>query len=67
MAAAEASQEREIEQEQRSGQAPVDVTCPVDLAVDPLLGVGNGVMLLGNDVLVERDAVAASLWLGQRL
>ncbi len=50
-----ASQETEIEEQERGGDAPVDVTGPVDLAVGGGEGVGNVVMLLALDDLVEGD------------
>jgi hypothetical protein len=52
------SQKTEIEEEKWGGDAPVDVTCPVDLAVDDLLCVWD--VLVGLDLLdhVVIDAVA---------
>jgi hypothetical protein len=55
-----ASQETEIKEEQRSGQAPVNVAGPEDLAVDLGEGVGNVVVLLTDDDLVVAHTVASS-------
>ncbi len=42
-AAVRASQEAQVEQQQRSGQAPVDIASPVDLTEDFLVCVGKAV------------------------
>lgn len=53
VATVESSNEAEIKKEKRSGQAPVDVTCPVNLAVDVLGGVRDVLVggSHGNDVV----------------
>lgn len=50
-----AGQETKIKEQQRSGQAPVDVAGPVDLAVHLVEGVGNVIVLLtdGDDVVAH--------------
>ncbi len=57
--AVHASEEAQIEEQERGGDGPVDVAGPVDLAVDVLLGVWNVLMLLLDDDVVVADAVAA--------
>ena len=57
--AVEAGDEGQVEQEKRSGDAPVDVTCPVDLTEDVGLGVWDVLVLLGQDDLVEGDTVTS--------
>jgi len=52
-----ASKETEIEEQQRGGDAPVDVTGPVDLTVGGGEGVGNVVVLLALDNLVQGNTV----------
>lgn len=53
VAATKTSEKAEVEQKERSGEGPVDVTSPVDLAVDVLGGVGNVLVLLADlDVVV---------------
>ena len=54
-----ASKETEIEEQERGGDAPVDVTGPVDLAVGGGVGVGNVVMLLALDNLVQGNTVSS--------
>jgi len=46
VAAAEASQKGEVEEEQWGGQAPVDIASPEDLAVDVLVGVWDSVLVV---------------------
>jgi hypothetical protein len=53
-----ASKETEIEEQERGGDGPVDVTGPVDLAVGGGEGVGNVVVLLALDNLLEGDTGA---------
>lgn len=53
-----ASQKAEIEDQQRGGDGPVDVTSPEDLAVDSLVCVGNVVILVTDGDLVVGDAVS---------
>jgi hypothetical protein len=48
-----ASQETEVEDQERSGDAPVDVAGPEDLAVGGGESVGNVVVLLTLDDLVQ--------------
>lgn len=50
----------QIEKEQRSGQGPVNVTSPVNLAVDNFLGIRVVRVLLTLNAFVVRDAVAGS-------
>ena len=51
-------QEGEIEEEKGSGDAPIDVAGPVDLAVDDLLDIGDVVLgVVGLGDLVVADAV----------
>ena len=53
-----ASKETEIEEQERGGDAPVDVTGPVDLTVGGGEGVGNVVVLLALDNLVQGNTMA---------
>jgi hypothetical protein len=53
----EAGEEAEIEKEERSGDGPVNVTGPVDLAVDVLGGVRDVLVLLSDLGVVVRDTV----------
>ena len=48
----EASEEAEIEEKKRGGDGPVDVTSPVNLAVDVLGGVRDVLVLLSDDGVV---------------
>jgi hypothetical protein len=52
-----ASQETEIEDQKRSGQAPIDVAGPEDLAVDLGECIGNVVVLLTDGDLLDGDTV----------
>jgi hypothetical protein len=52
------SQETEIEDQERSGNAPVDVTSPEDLAVGDVEGVRDMVVLLTLDDLVQGNTVS---------
>lgn len=54
----EASKETEIEQKERSGQSPVNIASPEDLAFDGGEGVRDVVILVTDDNLVDRDTVA---------
>lgn len=56
----ETSEQTEIKEEERSGQSPVDIASPEDLAFDRGEGVGNVVILVTDDGLVDRDTVAGS-------
>lgn len=60
VSAANASQQAQIEEEKRGSKGPVDITGPVDLTVDVVVGVRNTVIVrfLDNDVVVG-NAVAA--------
>lgn len=58
--AIEASEQAEIEQEQRSGQGPVDVASPEDLAFDGGEGIWGVVMLVTDCDGVDRDTVTGS-------
>ena len=60
VAAIEAGNEGEVKEQEGSSQAPVDVSGPVHLALDDLLGVGDMLVGAGNDDLVVGDAVAGS-------
>jgi hypothetical protein len=55
-----ASEETEIEEQQRSGQAPVDVTSPVDLAVDLGECVWDVVVLVADRGGLDRDTMSGS-------
>lgn len=49
------SQKRKIQEQERGGESPIDVSCPIDLTVDGLGGIGE--MLLGvfdSDLLQSR-------------
>ena len=48
----ETSEEAEIEEEKRGGDGPVDVTSPVNLAIDVLGGVRDVLVLLSDDGVV---------------
>lgn len=54
----EISEKREVKQQQRGRQAPVDIASPVDLAVDVLVRGWNMVVLLADADVVVRDAHA---------
>ena len=54
-----ASEKTEIEKQKRSGQAPVDIASPEDLAVDVLEGIGDMVMLVTDSDLLDRNAVSS--------
>lgn len=57
----ETGDEAEIEEEQRGGDAPVDIAGPVDLTLDVVVGGGNTVLVLVlNGDLVVADAVTDS-------
>lgn len=60
VASAESGKESQVEKEEWSSERPVDITCPVDFAVDVVLGVRDAVVmrLAGDDVVVS-DTVAA--------
>lgn len=58
VAAACASKEEQVKQQERSGQAPINVACVVDLAVDVLVCVRDVLVVLGVVDVVVVDAVA---------
>lgn len=58
---AETSKETEVQEEKRSGKRPINVTGPVDLTVDVLLGVWDVLVGLGDGRLVVRDTVSSGL------
>jgi hypothetical protein len=53
-----ASQQTKVEEQQRSGQAPVDVAGPEDLAVHLVESIGNVVVLLTDGDLLDGDTVS---------
>jgi hypothetical protein len=53
------SEQRKVEEQKRGGDGPVDVTGPVDLAVDVVLGGGNVLVVLLLGGVVVADTVAA--------
>jgi hypothetical protein len=53
----ETGKQRKIEQEKRSGDAPVDITSPVDLTVDNLFGVWDVLVALLDHNLVQVDTI----------
>jgi hypothetical protein len=53
-----ASQKTKVEEQEGSGDGPVDVTSPEDLTVDLGEGVGNVVVLLTDLDLVDGDTMA---------
>lgn len=53
------SEQRKVEEQKRGGDGPVDVTGPVDLAVDVVLGGGNVLVVLLLSGVVVADTVAA--------
>jgi hypothetical protein len=57
MSTIEASQQAEVEEEQRCGQSPVNIAGPVDLAMDLSEGIRNVVVLVADGDLVDRDTV----------
>jgi len=57
----ETGKKAEIEEEERSGQGPVNVTGPVDLTVDILGGVWDVLVALGDLGVVVGDTVAGGL------
>ena len=61
VATVEASKESQVEQEERSGKTPVNVTGPVDLTVNILGGVGNVAVALNNSGVVVADTDTSSL------
>ena len=58
MSTVHASQETKIEEQKRSGDSPVNVTSPEDLAMDLVVGVRNVVVLLTDLDAVNRDTLA---------
>lgn len=58
VATAETGEESQVEEEKRGGQAPVNVTGPVDLAVDVVGGVGDVTVRVSDGGAVVADAVA---------
>jgi len=57
---AEASKEGEIEEKKWGCDAPVDISCPVDLAVDFNVNIGNLLVLLNFRVRRPTDAITTS-------
>lgn len=57
--AAETGKQSQVEEEERSGQAPVDVTGPVNLAVDVVGGVRDVAVRVSDGGAVVADAVAS--------
>jgi hypothetical protein len=55
--AAKTGKESKIKQKEWGGDAPVDVSCPVDLAVDDLVCVWDMLVLFNLDNLVVADSV----------
>jgi len=55
------SEKGEIEEKERSGKRPVDVTGPVDLAVDVVVGVWDVLVGLGDTGVVVGDTVTGGL------
>lgn len=55
----EAGEQREIEQQERRGHGPIDISRPVDLTIGGLVCVWDVLVCLGLDDFVEADAVAA--------
>lgn len=53
------SEQRKVEKQERGGDGPVNVTSPVDLAVDVVLGGGNVLVVLLLGGVVVADTVAA--------
>lgn len=53
------SEQSKVEEEKRGGDGPVNVTGPVDLAVDVVLGGGNVLVVLLLGGVVVADTVAA--------
>jgi hypothetical protein len=53
------SEQRKVEEEKRGGDGPVNVTSPVDLAVDVVLGVRDVLVVLHLGGVVVANAVAA--------
>lgn len=54
------SQKTKVKEEERSGNCPVNITSPEDLAVNMLECIGDVVMLVANSNLVNRDTMAGS-------
>ena len=57
-ATVEAGKQTQIEKEQGGGQAPVDITSPVDLAVNVLVSVGHMLVALTLDNMMIGDTHA---------
>lgn len=57
--AVQTSKETKIQEEQRSGNGPVNVTCPIDLAVDVVLGVWDVLVRVADNNVVVANAVAS--------
>jgi hypothetical protein len=55
-----ASQKTEVEDQERSSQAPVDIAGPEDLAVHLSEGVGYMIVLLADNDLLDGDTVSGS-------
>lgn len=59
VATAETGKQSQVKEEERGGQAPVDVTSPVDLAVDVVGGVRDVAVGVSDSGAVVADAVAS--------
>jgi len=59
VATAEAGKQSQVEEEKRSGQAPVDIAGPVNLAVDVVGGVRDVAVRVSDGGAVVADAVAS--------
>ena len=57
VSAVHASQETKVEKQKRSGDSPVDVTSPEDLALDLVVGIRDVVVLLTDVDAVDRDTL----------
>ena len=57
-ASVHSSEKSKIQKEEGSGKTPVDITCPVDLAVDVVLGVWDVLVRLADGDVVVADTVA---------
>ena len=53
----EAGEKSKIEEQEGSGQGPVDISCPVDLTVESLVCVWDALVFLGQDDLVVVDTM----------
>lgn len=58
--AAQSSKEGKVQEEERGGDTPVDITGPVNLTEDMLVGGGNVLVALLDDGLGEGDSITDS-------